>query len=142
MQLMVLQTHLTIVTGIQRGSEKITLINFLPDIKTWLRKEGNQKHIPPTSQPDNTAWGACGREAPEGGGPGHTNPTQDNSTVNCKHNSPRHDDKHRGLLKGLTCCTDFQPTATGRKISIPIFYNTKTSVGKWAIRVSETTLLD
>ena len=60
---MVLQTHLTIVTGIQRSSEKITLINFLPDIKTWLRKEGDQMHTPPASQPDNTVRGAYGRES-------------------------------------------------------------------------------
>ena len=58
----VLQTHLTIVIGIQQGSEKITLINFLPDIKTWLRKESDQKHTPPTSQLDHTVRGAYGRE--------------------------------------------------------------------------------
>lgn len=60
---MILQTHLTILIGIQRGSEKITLINFLPDTKTWLRKEGDQKHTPPTSQPDNTVPGASGRDS-------------------------------------------------------------------------------
>lgn len=62
-QLTVLQTHLTILTGIQRGSEKITLINFLPDTKIWLRKEGDQKHTAPTSQPGNTVPGAYGRES-------------------------------------------------------------------------------
>lgn len=59
---MVFQTHLTTVIGIQRGSEKITLVNFVPNIKTGLRKEGDQKHTPSTNQPGNAVQGVYRRE--------------------------------------------------------------------------------
>lgn len=94
---MVLQTHLTIVIGIQRRSEKITLINFLPDIKTWLRKKCDQKPTPPSMGLVIQQEVLVGEQSTPGG---EAECPQDDSTTRYKHSTPQHDDEHRGLPKG------------------------------------------
>lgn len=46
---MVVQTCL-----LREDQKKKAFLSFLPDIKTWLTKDGDQKLIAPTRQPNQT----------------------------------------------------------------------------------------
>lgn len=123
-------------------SEKIRK-NNTHQLSSWhqnlVKKEMWSKAHSPINGPGNTARGACWRaKHPRRGGwmpPGWLH-----HEVQAQHSLAWWWAQRSS--QGLTCCTDFQPTAIMRNISIHIVYNRKTSVGKWAIRDNETTPAD